>query len=549
MGRSKGVTITVKVPVAWDEMTKHKKQRLRQIVGQDTRVIRSFLGIIEQHESELLSGRYKTRIDDAALDHLTITAIHVTSKYPQRLEVLHDMKERYPHCSSGELIECRRTAISMYESYLALRKRKRSGVSRPCESINSGRIPRWIYSPKFKLTKSTSSTIHWWLDLQDSFDTTPMKKSVHGRLRIPLKMCQFHINQIERGKIKALQIINDRKGKWWIHFAVRLDQESVSIENNLPPAVLGIDLGIKKAACTALITPEKVRETRYFFQQSKAKSIEKYDDLVAELQREMESRRKRHQPCDSIIVKLKQLKSKRENISKEYDLILLRELIDYIIKLSEKYTLFVALGRLKYIRNKAGRESKSPLQFRKMINSWSFARITNSLKHQLSQLGWAVDGKKARFKIVSEAWTSSLCWKCGLKGKRPKQNHFICSSCGHQTNADRNGAINIAARLIMLTDSLHSVRGRGKWVDSVNTGKNPQLMSLLLKRSHVSDPKESVADHFVQLDLLSFGDESEKSDNDPAVERTVERPSVCGSDTPLEAQKKETRTLGGTVSR
>ncbi len=549
MGRSNGVTITVKVPVAWDKMTKHKQQRLVQIVGRDTRIIRSFLGIIEQHESELLSGRYKTRIDDGALDHLTITAIHVASKYPQRLEVLHDMKERFPRCSSGELIECRRTAISMYESYLALRKRKRSGVSHPCESIKSGRIPRWIYSLKFKLIESTSSISHWWLDLQDSFDTTPLKKSVHDRLRIPLKMCQFHISQIERGKIKALQIINDRRGKWWIHFAVRLDQESVSIENVFSPAVLGIDLGIKKAACTALITPEKVRETRYFFQQSKAKSIEKYDDLVAELQREMESRRKKHQSYDNIIMKLKQLRSKRENISKEYDLILLRELVNYITKLSEKYTLFVSLGRLKYIRDKAGRGSKSSLQFRKMINSWSFARITNSLKHQLSQLGWVVDGKKARFKIVSEAWTSSLCWKCGSKGKRPKQNHFVCPSCGHQTNADRNGAINIAARLIMLTDSLHSVRGRGKWVDSVNTGKNPQLMSLLLKRSHVSDSKESAADHFVQSDLLSFGDESERSDNDPAVERTVEKLSACGSDTPLEVQEKEARTLGGTVSR
>ena len=243
------------------------------------------------------------------------------------------------------------------------------------------------------------------------------------------------------------------------------------------------------------------------------------------------------------------MKSKREDVSKEYDLLLLRELLEYIIQLSEKYTLYVALGRLKHIRNKARRGSHTSLSHRKMINSWSFARITNGLKHQLSQLGWVVDGKKARFKVVSEAWTSSLCWKCSSKGRRPKQNHFVCPSCGHETNADRNGAINIAARLIMLTDSLHSVRGRGKWVDSVNTGKNPQLMSLLQKRSYVSDSRESAADHFVQSDLLNFGDESEKSENDPAVERTVEKLSVCGNDTPPEIQKKETRSLGGTVSQ
>lgn len=549
MGRSKGVTITVKVPIAWDTMTELKKQRLRQIVGRDTRIIRSFLGVIEQHESNLLSGRYKTRINDGALDHLTITAVHVASKYPQRLEVLHDMKEKFPRCSSGELIECRRTAIALYESYLALRKRRRSRSARPCETIKSGRIPRWIYSLKFRLLETTSSASRWWLDLQDSFDSAPKKKSIHDRIRIPLKMCQFHIGQIERGKIKALQLINDRRGRWWVHFAVRLNEDSVSAEGNLPPAVLGIDLGIKKAACTALITPEKVRETRYFVQQDKANAIEKYDQLVAELQSEMESRRSRHQSYDNIAKRLRQLKSKREDVSREYDLLLLRELLQYIIQLSEKHTLYVALGRLKHIRNKARRGSHTSLSHRKMINSWSFARITNGLKHQLSQLGWVVDGKKARYKVVSEAWTSSLCWKCSSRGRRPKQNHFVCPSCGHETNADRNGAINIAARLIMLTDSLHSVRGRGKWVDSVNTGKNPQLMSLLQKRSYVSDSRESAADHFVQSDLLNFGDESEKSENDPAVERTVEKLSVCGNDTPPEIQEKETRPLGGTVSQ
>ncbi|MFW9887708.1 MAG: zinc ribbon domain-containing protein [Candidatus Thorarchaeota archaeon] len=551
MGRSKGVTITVKVPVAWEKMTKQKKQKLRQIVGRDTRIIRSFLGVIEQNENSLLSGRNRTRIDDGALDRLTITAIRVTSKYPKRLTVPHNMKAKYPRCSSGELIECRRTAIALYESYLALKKRGHKKASRPCESTKSGRIPRWIYSLKFKLVESPSSVSHWWLDLQDSFDSALLRKSRHDRIRIPLKMSKFHISQIERGKVKALQIMNDRMGKWWIHFAVRLKEVPTlsSLKSNLPPAVLGIDLGIKKAVCTALVTPEKVRETRYFLQKDKARAIEKYDQLVAVLQSEMEVRRNNCQSYDNVAKKLKRLKSKRENISKDYDRILLRQLLDYIIELSEKYTLYVSLGRLKYIRRKAYRNNRSGRTLRRMINSWSFARITNGLKHQLSQLGWTVDGKKARFKIVSEAWTSSLCWKCGAKGRRPKQNHFICLACGHQTNADRNGAINIATRLIMLTDSLHSVRGRGKWVDAINVGKNPQLKSLLQRRSAVSHSKESAVVRFVQTDLLSFGDKSERSDNDPAVENTVEELSVVGNDTPTEVQEKEAGSVGGTVSR
>jgi hypothetical protein len=211
MGRSKGVTITVRVPIVWEKMIKRKKQRLRQIVGRDTRIIRSFLGIIEQHESDLLSGNHKTRIDDGALDRLTITAIRVTSKYSQRPTVPHDMKTKFPRCSSGELIECRRTAIALYESYLALKKRRNSYVSHPCEATESGRIPRWIYSLKFKLSKNTSSISHWWLDLQDSFESAPKKKLIHDRIRIPLKISEFHKSQIERGEIKALQLINDRR--------------------------------------------------------------------------------------------------------------------------------------------------------------------------------------------------------------------------------------------------------------------------------------------------------------------------------------------------
>jgi len=79
MARSKGVTISVKVPINWEVMTERSKQRLRQTVGRDTRVIRAFLGIIEQHESKLLTGRKKNKIHDGELDKLTMTAINVNS--------------------------------------------------------------------------------------------------------------------------------------------------------------------------------------------------------------------------------------------------------------------------------------------------------------------------------------------------------------------------------------------------------------------------------------------------------------------------------------
>jgi hypothetical protein len=51
------------------------------------------------------------------------------------------------------------------------------------------------------------------------------------------------------------------------------------------------------------------------------------------------------------------------------------------------------------------------------------------------------------------------------------------------------------------------------------------------------------------MDLLSFGDESEMGDKDPAVVKDAETLSVAGCDTNRVRQKKEARTVGGIPSR
>ncbi len=73
--------------------------------------------------------------------------------------------------------------------------------------------------------------------------------------------------------------------------------------------------------------------------------------------------------------------------------------------------------------------------------------------------------------------------------------------------------------------------------------------SLLSKKELTSGSGESAAVHFVQPDLASFSDEANRSDNDPAVVRTVETLSVTGSDVSVLKQEKEARTSGGILSR
>jgi len=559
MARSQGTTIGVKVPINWDSMTHCTQQRLRQIVGRDTRVIRAFLGIIEQHEDKLVTGRRKNKIHDGNLDKLTMTAIKVKPWYSQRLLVPHDFKVRFPRISQNEMIECRQTAVALYESYLELLRKKGRRSSRPTTINSTRRIPRWVFSQRFKLIEKKTSTSRWWLDIRDALDSAPEKRVHHDRLSIPLKISPFHLNQIRRGEVKAVQLFTDRKRKWWVTIAVRIPIDD-SPEENLPVAILGIDLGIEKAACATLLTPEKTRETSYFVQREKVKVIKKYDRLVADLQREMYTRRNNGLPSDRVAEKLRRMRSKRENVAKEYDRVLVRQLLNYIEELSKRYNLYVAIGRLKNIRMRAKRGNYQGRRFRGMIHSWAFARITDSLKHGLAQLGWKVHGKDTRFRAVPEGWTSIMCWKCGIKGTRPMQNYFHCPSCGYSINADQNGSINIAARLLMLTKSLHSVRGLGLWTRVLDKARRARLKarkkkpsskgkSLLSKKEPASGSGESAAVHFVQSDLACFSDGTCKSDNDPAVVRTVETLSVAGSDVSASVQEKEARSSGGIPSQ
>ena len=75
--------------------------------------------------------------------------------------------------------------------------------------------------------------------------------------------------------------------------------------------------------------------------------------------------------------------------------------------------------------------------------------------------------------------------------------------------------------------------------------KKSRGKSLLSKKELTSGSRESAAVHFVQPDLLGFGDDSKMSDDDPAVVRTVETLSVVGSDVSESAQEKEARSIGG----
>jgi transposase len=310
------------------------------------------------------------------------------------------------------------------------------------------------------------------------------------------------------------------------------------IEDGKAVAVLGVDLGIKKAVCTTLVTPSKVRATRYFKQERKARLIEKYDIRVAALQRELYTRKNMGVPYDGIAKELRRIRHKRLNLSRSYDNVLITQLLKYIEELGKDYTLYVSIGRLKGIRALARRGNYRGRRFRGMIHSWAFARISETLKFKLELLGWKTKGKQSRFRAVPEQWTSILCWRCGAKGKRPQQNHFHCTTCGLHTNADRNGAINIAHRSIKLT-SFNDVRGLEVFARAFTRRKSSKAPERISKR--LSKEKSLPSKKRVTSDSEGRG-----AGNTPCV-RTMENLTVAGVMPQIEQQETEARTRGGTA--
>jgi transposase len=472
-------------------MTERQKTRLNRITGRDSRVIKAFLGVIERHEKGLITGRKRTKIDASQLEKLTVTATRGGAK---RFHVPHNFKKRFPNISANELQECRDTAIAMWQSYLE------RGGSKPLQSrgYSSRKIPRYAFSLRFKLVYTPDNKIKYWLNLRDSLDSASEGRRIHDRLSIPLSPSSYHLDRVSKGRVKTVRLFKDSHQKWWAIFTITLDIYPMKHAEN-PPAVLSIDLGINKAACSVLLTQRGYKQVRYWKQDDKLKSMKHLDEQIASLQSKKEHLIAAGKNPDSVTARLRNLSGKRKRLSKEMDRKLVREITDYIQEIALKYEVYVAIGHLRGIRNVARKGNFRGSTYRGLIHRWSFARVRNLLMQKLKTVGF----ESKRFHAVPEQWTSIKCHKCGHKGMRPKQNLFICHTCGYRTNADLNGAINIGRRLIMLIPSLRDEKGLGMW---------------LL-------PKEKLTKSVVDCDDQTIL-ESLVSSEDPAMVKTVETSTV-----------------------
>ncbi len=77
------------------------------------------------------------------------------------------------------------------------------------------------------------------------------------------------------------------------------------------------------------------------------------------------------------------------------------------------------------------------------LHAWSFANLRAFITYKAGERGMLVES-------VDPRHTSQTCSRCSFQSRynRRSQSEFCCRQCGYQTNADRNGALNIAAKLL-----------------------------------------------------------------------------------------------------
>ncbi len=476
---------TVKVPLMDDHLSPKKAQQLDRLTARDTTVIHRYLAIIAQEEEHLWRANGEGRkLDANKLDALTLTTKGLTRKkkgetivYPARAVVKYDLKAAFgPKITVRELKECRDTAMAMWHSYLEkVRKWERTrsrmiarAVEREEQLVYT--LAWWAtkrsappcqgatYSPQKLPRRATHRTTVFWQECPTRLTRYWLECYYWERqkhLWLPLNPSSYHLNQLQLGVIKTIQLVKHKNKRWYAHCTVKIafpKEKPEEVASAKPLAVFAHDLGMKKASVAVLLTEAGTltkKQLWFFKQTTKQRKINQLDNRIAAIQRRYAAYESQGKSTKNQTRLLKQIAERRHRLAVQYDHELTAEIVRLVQQLNQHYTLYVAIGRLKGIRHSRRKGDGGSRKHRRELHRWAFARITAMLEYKLARIGFPLD----RFRAVSEAWTSRTCSRCGSKDTaRPTQGLFLCRTCGTQLNADINGAKNIGFRLITSLD-------------------------------------------------------------------------------------------------
>lgn len=234
--------------------------------------------------------------------------------------------------------------------------------------------------------------------------------TVAGRQIIPF-VCgklQRELIPFRKGEVDLMFI----KGKWYVSCVVEIDED----EQITPDGVLGVDLGIVQIATDSLgqaFSGEHVEAVR-----------KRYAAKRAMLQKSGSRRARR---------KLHAMSGKQSRFQK----ITNHTISKAVVEKAKRLHLSIAVEDLTHIRSNV----KANKANRNRLHNWSFFDLKTKIGYKAKRAG-------IPFSAVDPRNTSRTCPECGYvaKANRRTQDVFSCQACGHSSNADVVGAVNIAAR-------------------------------------------------------------------------------------------------------
>lgn len=447
---------TVSLRIMTELMTARECERLKRITARDTRIIRDYLRVIFHNEGRkfIHEGKLKPlvkpkgKVNTTILDFITLTTSKKSSNNP-RSSVPHDLKKRYPHCSHDEFQECRNKAIWTYESWRALQQTSSKKMNRPevkmktPRQLNRGKAGRGTVQVYFD---STNTTAKLWLHMRDSLDTKQKGKKAFPKLTLPLAYSSYHEQKLKPDDIKTIEFVyNTHHRQWWAHVAV---SRTVPLyDSPHKPAVVGVDLGIKKTATAVVLNSTgrvKMEEILFIVNKERQSTLYHLEKRMRSIQSLLDTRIKGGQPHGQLNVKLAQLRSRHRSIMEQELGYAVNKLVEFVLSLKSRYNPLVVVGYPKYIRNSncRGKVNKS---LRRQLDKWCYRYFIIKLKHKLLMQGFT----PYRVVAINERNTSNSCSRClSMRTTRSHQGRFVCHHCSYELNADLNGARNIAKRLI-----------------------------------------------------------------------------------------------------
>jgi len=259
---------------------------------------------------------------------------------------------------------------------------------------------------------------------------------------LELKHGDYHLQELTKGRFTGGKLIkNSKRKRWEFHANIRVEKPQTKKSNKR--IILGVDLGqVVDATVVALREHEQVKQKDIYFLKEPDLRQKKYNlfKRTKELQRQRKKLPKEKQKA--IIKELKQLSGKRETLSFEISHRISKKITDIAQNyIKEGFEVYIAIGRLKGIRNTARKGNGKSRKARGRMHTFAYKRLTEFIIYKGAEIG------VNNIKVIPETFTSKTCHKCeSTDTERPTQASFICNNCGLQYNADVNGAINIAKR-------------------------------------------------------------------------------------------------------